>query len=274
LRPVIQAFKSKGKSIGFVPTMGYLHAGHLSLFQKSKRENDITIVSIFVNPLQFGPREDFRKYPRDKKKDEMLAKKEKVDIIFHPSEKEMYSLDFLTYVTTRQLSNGLCGLFRPGHFRGVTTVVSKLLNIVAPDVLYLGQKDLQQAVILKKMMADLNFPAKVRICPTIRERNGLALSSRNTYLSREQSQEAIVLYQALQKAKKMIQQGERKANIIIQTVKAMIQLSPQASKIDYVACVGVDTLETLTTLKGKVAIALAVWFGKTRLIDNTIVTIK
>jgi pantoate--beta-alanine ligase len=204
----------------------------------------------------------------------MLAKKEKVDIIFHPSEKEMYSMSFLTYVTTRQLPDGLCGLFRPGHFPGVTTVVSKLLNIVAPDVLYLGQKDLQQAVILKKMVEDLNFPSKVKICPTIRESDGLAFSSRNTYLSHEQHQAAGVLYQALQKAKKLIQKGERKTSVIIQTVEAVIQSSPQAGKIDYVACVGADTLEPLTILKGKVAIALAVWFGKTRLLDNTIITIK
>jgi len=253
--------------------MGDLHEGHRSLLRKSKLENDLTVLSIFVNPLQFGPQEDFRKYPRDKKKDEMLAKKEKVDIIFHPSEKEMYPASYLTYVENPALSQSLCGEFRPGHFKGVTTVVSKLLNIVTPDVLYLGQKDLQQAVVIQKMVADLNVPVKVKICPTVREKNGLALSSRNTYLTPQQKQEAAILYQSLQQARKLIQNGEHNPKVIVHTIKKMMQTT-HISSIDYIECVQAADLTSLNVLKGNVAIALAVWFGRTRLIDNIFVSVK
>lgn len=273
LRDLIKSFKLNGQRIGFVPTLGYLHEGHLSLFRKSTSDNDVTVASIFVNPLQFGPHEDFQKYPRDKKRDEMLAKKEKVDIIFYPSEKEMYPNRYLTYVETEQLADGLCGPFRPGHFRGVTTVVSKLLNIVTPDVLYLGQKDWQQAIILKKMVEDLNYPVVVKIGSTIREKDGLALSSRNVYLTGRQHQEATILYRALDHAREIIQKGQRHPQVVIEAIKAIIATT-KVDKIDYIECVQADTLEPLKLLKGKVAIAVAVWFGRTRLIDNIIVSVK
>ena len=273
MQTLSRRFRLKGKTIGFVPTMGYLHEGHLSLIRRSKRETDITVLSIFVNPKQFGPKEDFRRYPRDKNRDYRLAKKENVDIILHPSEKEMYPSGFFTEVKTLRLSEGLCGAFRPGHFRGVTTVVSKLLNIVGPDVLYLGQKDFQQAVILKKMVADLNFSAQVRICPTIRDKDGLAMSSRNKYLTRPQRQEAAMIYLALKKAKALIHQGEKRAAVSKRLIWDML-LKTRTRKIDYIECVDAETLRPLKIIKGKLAIALAVWFGRTRLIDNIIVDIS
>ena len=192
IRRLIQKAKTENKTIGFVPTMGAFHEGHLSLMRKCRRENDICAVSIFVNPAQFGPREDYRKYPRQEAKDISFAKKENVDIIFIPSVEEMYPAGYLTSVQVEQLSDRLCGAFRPGHFRGVATVVAKLLNIVQPDCLYLGQKDAQQAVILKRMIRDLNFPTNVNICPTAREADDLAMSSRNVYLMPQERKEAAV----------------------------------------------------------------------------------
>ena len=208
LHNVIGLLKSRKKRIGFVPTMGALHRGHCSLIRHSRRENNITVVSIFVNPKQFGPKEDFDAYPRPEKSDISLAKKERVDIIFYPSEKKMYPTGFLTSVQVDTISRILCGKSRPGHFEGVATVVCKLLNIVAPDVLYLGQKDAQQAVVIKRMATDLNIPVAVRICPTIREKDGLALSSRNSYLSPHQRLEAPVLYRALRNAKQRALEGQ------------------------------------------------------------------
>ena len=196
LRKALHKFRNTHQSIGFVPTMGAFHEGHLSLMRRSRKENDITVVSIFVNPIQFGPKEDFARYPRPIRKDISFAKRENVDIIFYPSVDEMYAMyskDFLTYVEAPKLSQGLCGKSRPGHFRGVTTVVAKLLNIIGPDHLYLGQKDYQQAVILRQMVTDLNFSVNVTICPTVREVDGLAMSSRNQYLNAPQRKEAGVL---------------------------------------------------------------------------------
>lgn len=273
MRGLIQRIRRKQKTIGFVPTMGYLHAGHAALLRQSKKENDISVLSIFVNPKQFGPREDFKKYPRDFKKDELLAKKEKVDIILYPSAEEMYPDGYRTYVEAEGLGSVLCGRSRPGHFKGVATVVSKLLNIVSPDVLYLGQKDAQQAVILGKMVEDLNFPVRVKILPTVREQDGLAMSSRNSYLNQAQRKEAPILFRTLNSAKTRILEGERNPSKIIQSISQMISQNTNG-RIDYVECVNAKTLEPLKVFSGNVLIALAVWFGRTRLIDNLTVRIR
>jgi pantoate--beta-alanine ligase len=269
LRLAVKNAKAQKRNIGFIPTMGALHEGHCSLIRKCRRENDLTVVSIFVNPKQFGPKEDFAAYPRPEKKDNLLAKKEKVDIIFHPSEKEMYPTGFLTCIQVDKLADTLCGASRPGHFRGVVTVVAKLLNIVAPDVLYLGQKDAQQVVVIKQMIADLNFPVAVQICPIVREGDGLAVSSRNSYLTPRQRQEAPVLFASLKRAKITVLEGAYDAKRIIRLLRIDIE-EHSSGTVDYIACVDADTLVPLSRVKGKVMIALAVRFGQTRLIDNVI----
>jgi len=249
--------------------MGALHEGHLSLIRKSRRENAITIVSIFVNRKQFGPREDFSSYPRPEKKDILLAKKEKVDIIFYPSEKEMYPTSFLTSIGVDQITDILCGSSRPGHFRGVTTVIGKLINIVTPNALYLGQKDAQQAVVLARMVTDLNFSVSIKVCPIVRETDGLAMSSRNSYLTSQQRKEASVLYESLKQAKKNILTGEHNATRIIKLIRKQVK-KHSSGTIDYIACADANSLIPLKHIKGKVMIALAVKFGRTRLIDNII----
>ena len=272
LRKIISTFKQNGKTIGFIPTMGALHQGHCSLMRKARKECDIVVVSIFVNPKQFGPNEDFSRYPRQKKKDELLAQKENVDIIWHPSADKIYQEGFLTYVETEGLTDILCGKFRPGHFKGVATIVTKLLNEVAPDILYLGQKDGQQALILKKMVDDLDFNVKVKICPTIRETDGLAMSSRNVFLTQQQRHEASTLYQALKQAKKNIISGERETRVIIKNIRQMITKKTSA-QIEYIACVDGKTLSSLKNIVGSVMIALAVKFGNVRLIDNILIKV-
>jgi pantoate--beta-alanine ligase len=265
-----QRAKSQGRKIGFVPTMGYLHEGHGALLRTCKKENDLSVLSIFVNPTQFGPNEDYRRYPRDKKHDEMLAKKEKIDIIFYPSEKEMYPSGYLTYVTVEKITDVLCGASRPGHFRGVTTIVAKLLNAVCPDVLYLGQKDAQQIAVLRQMVTDLGWPTRIKVMPTVREQNGLALSSRNSYLSTEERHQALSLYQSLKRAEMLIKKGERRSRVIVNEMKKMIQKNTLA-KIDYIHCVDAKTLSPTKHLTGDILIALAVFIGKTRLIDNVLI---
>ncbi len=272
MQKIIKVLKKQGKSIGFVPTMGALHAGHASLIQKCREENGIAVLSTFVNPAQFGPKEDFKKYPRPQRRDKLFAKQNKVDIIFYPSVDVIYPTGFLTYINVEQIDNVLCGQSRPGHFRGVATVVGKLLNIVQPDVMYLGQKDGQQVVVLRKMAADLNFPVRIKVCPTIREKDGLALSSRNQYLNSKERQEAPVLYQALKIARAKIARGERQAGKIINMISAHIRKNSSA-KIDYVACVDADSLASVKKIQGSIMIALAAKFRKTRLIDNIIVNI-
>lgn len=267
-----EAVRGRGRRVGFVPTMGALHEGHVSLLRRCRRENDLTVLSIFVNPKQFGPAEDFKRYPRPEKSDKMLAKQEKVDIIFYPSEKTMYPTGFLTSIQVRGLAGSLCGKSRPGHFEGVATVVGKLLNIVRPDVLYLGQKDAQQAVILRKMVQDLNFPVRVKICPTVRERDGLALSSRNRYLTPKERREAPVLYRSLREARRRIKAGERSAGRILGRIRSRIE-KETGGRIDYVECVDADSLKALKVIQGKALIALAVRFGTARLIDNIIVRV-
>ena len=261
--------KREGKIIGFVPTMGYLHKGHLSLLRIAKKRSDVLVVSVFVNPMQFGPREDFKRYPRDFKKDRFLleSRLRRDDFVFAPQMKDMYPNGYLTYVKVDKITDKLEGATRPGHFQGVTTIVAKLFNIVQPDVAVFGQKDAQQAVVLKKMVDDLNYRIKMIIAPTVRERDGLALSSRNMYLSREERKQATVLYQALVLAKDMIKMGERKASKIVSGMRTLINKQPLAH-IDYIAITDAHSLELLNKLKGEILISLAVRFGKTRLIDN------
>ncbi len=269
----IKRLKKSGKTIGFVPTMGFLHEGHASLLRQSRKDCDVSVLSIFVNPKQFAPNEDLNKYPRDLKKDISFAKKEGVDIMFHPTELEMYPDDFLTHVKVNSLGGILCGQFRPGHFEGVATVVTKLVNIAWPDILYLGQKDAQQAAVLKRMVEDLNFPVKVKVMPTIREKDGLAMSSRNSYLSPKQRQDAANLYKALQHGKSLIEDGERHPDNVIESIRKFISLMNPA-KIDYIECRDALTFHPLTELQGTILIALAVWIGETRLIDNISVRVK
>jgi len=271
----IQIFKAKsaGKIIGFVPTMGALHAGHLSLVRAAKKQCDFVVVSIFINPAQFGPDEDFKKYPRVFKRDEKMLQKENVDLIFYPSASQMYPDNFSTYVEEVLLSKPLCGLTRPGHFRGVCTVVAKLFNIITPDIAYFGQKDYQQATVIKRMAEDLNFSTVIKICPIIRESDGLAMSSRNVYLNPTERKDALVLSESLKLAEKNIKKGETDAVKIIEEMYGFI-LSKKTARIDYVEIVDAKTLQEVEEIKQKVLIALAVYIGKTRLIDNTIVHLK
>jgi len=273
LRQVLNEARRKGQKIGFVPTMGYFHEGHLSLMRRAKKECDTSVVSIYVNPRQFDRKEDLTGYPRDIKRDATMIEKENVDILFIPSDNDVYPNCYLTYIDVEKISGMLCGKYRPGHFKGVATVVAKLLNMVRPDVMYLGQKDAQQVVVLKRMLADLNFPVSIRVVPTAREKDGLAMSSRNTRLTAQERLQAPVLHKALKEASLNIRSGERSASKIIGRIKKTITRN-SGGKIQYVACVSADTLEVLKVLKGTVLIALSVFFGKTRLIDNVIIPIK
>lgn len=273
LQRLIQKAKARNQRIGFVPTMGALHEGHSSLMRRCRQDNRLAVVSIFVNPKQFGPQEDFQKYPRRGKADRILAKKAGVDILFCPSGNEMYPDDHLTYIDVEKITKSLCGRSRPGHFRGVATVVGKLLNMVMPDVLYLGQKDAQQSLIIKRMIRDLNFSVQVKVCPIVRDADGLALSSRNRYLTEKQRREAGILYQSLREAKKRILEGERRIEKISGMIRSRVTRNT-SGRIDYVECVDAETLKSLTRAGGKVMIALAVRFGKTRLIDNVIVNLR
>ncbi|MCM8792616.1 MAG: pantoate--beta-alanine ligase [Candidatus Omnitrophica bacterium] len=256
------------KSVGFVSTMGYLHQGHLSLIQKARRENDFVVVSIFVNPIQFGPKEDFQRYPRDLKRDVRLCKKAGVDVIFYPHAQDMYSKNFKTYVVVEELSDKLCGSFRPGHFKGVTTVVAKLFNIVQPDIAYFGQKDAQQAIIIKRMVKDLNIPVRIRVLPIVRESDGLAMSSRNVYLNEDERRRAVIIYNALRYAQDLVRKKTKNSSFIINRVKNIIK--PKVDKIDYIEIVDLEELLPVDKIKGKVLLAIAVRIGKTRLIDNSI----
>jgi len=263
-----QKMHLKGKRIGFVPTMGYLHAGHLSLIKKAREENDVVVVSIFVNPLQFGPKEDFKMYPRNLKRDIDLAQNAGTDVIFYPSTQQMYRKDFKTYVLVSDLSERLCGKFRPGHFKGVTTVVNKLFNVVQPDVAYFGRKDAQQAIIIKKMVQDLNLPLKIKVMPIVREKDGLAMSSRNVYLNPQQRKNASIIYTALKEAEKLVKEQVRDSLRISSEVKKII--APKVDRIDYIEIVDLKNLLPVKIIKEPVLLAVAVWLGKCRLIDNTI----
>ena len=271
MRVFVKQARSEGKTIGFVPTMGYLHEGHLSLVRQAKKETDKVVVSIFVNPAQFGPKEDFSRYPRNFKKDKNMLSAIGTDVIFYPGIKQMYSKEYLTYVNVDKISSGLCGLSRPGHFRGVATIVAKLFNIISPDIAYFGQKDFQQARIIEKMAQDLNMPVKVRLMPTVRHEDGLAMSSRNSYLNNKERKQARVLYYSLMDAKALIEKGERNSSRIKQAIINKIK-KVKPARIDYVDIVDSRSLVKVGRISGEVLIALAVWFGKTRLIDNILVT--
>jgi pantoate--beta-alanine ligase len=258
-----------GKRIGFVPTMGCLHEGHLSLVRAARAKADLVVVSIFVNPLQFGPTEDLATYPRDFARDSALLKKEGTDAVFHPDAKEMYPDGFVTSVQVERLTEGLCGKSRPGHFRGVTTVVAKLFHAVKPHVAAFGAKDAQQAYVIRRMVRDLDFDLEVIVAPTVREPDGLALSSRNTHLNSVERAQAPVLFQALQRGAEMIAQGERNPQRVIAALVDMIRTT--ADRIDYVSIVDTATLSEVSEIRGEALIVLAAFFGHTRLIDNIVV---
>lgn len=267
LRQQIKKWKREGKTVGFVPTMGYLHEGHASLIEKSVKENDKTVVSIFVNPMQFGVGEDLESYPRDLDRDCDICRNLGADIVFNPESDEMYEENFCTYVDMSVLTEELCGLSRPVHFRGVQTVVMKLFNIVTPDRAYFGQKDAQQLAIIKKMTSDLNMDIEIVGCPIVREEDGLAKSSRNTYLSKEERQAALVLSRALKKGKELVDSGAKNAAAVIDVIKREIMAEPLA-EIDYVKIVDALTMQPIEVIDRPILCAIAVRIGKTRLIDN------
>ena len=267
LKAYLRRQQADGKTIGFVPTMGYLHEGHLSLIRRSAAENDITVVSIFVNPAQFGPNEDFDRYPRNYDGDLKLSQEAGAAVIFYPAVKEMYPEGYKTYVEVSDITGILCGVSRPCFFKGVATIVAKLFNIVRPDRAYFGQKDAQQSIVIQRMAKDLDMDVSVIVCPTVREEDGLAMSSRNVYLEPEERSQALVLSQSLKLAEEMIRQGERNAPLILSKMKELISSKPLA-EIDYVSIVDVSSMKETVEISGKTLIALAVKFGKTRLIDN------
>lgn len=267
VRNEVKNWRKQGLSVGLVPTMGYLHEGHKSLIDRACKENDKVVVSVFVNPKQFGPGEDLATYPRDIQRDAALCEDAGAALIFNPEPEEMYFDDFHTYVTMESLSDELCGKTRPIHFRGVCTVVSKLFHIVAPDRAYFGQKDAQQLAIIKRMVRDLNFDIEIVGCPIIREADGLAKSSRNTYLNPEERKAALVLSKAVGLGQELIQKDERNADVIVEKMKQLIEEEPLA-KIDYVQAVDAISIQPVAEIKGTVLVAMAVYIGKTRLIDN------
>lgn len=267
VREMVGEARRAGKTIGFVPTMGALHQGHADLIRASVAEQDFTVVSIFVNPLQFGPNEDLDRYPRTLAEDTDIVAACGADVIFAPSVREMYPKKQLTFVDVEVLTEGLCGASRPGHFRGVATVVTKLFNIVLPDVAYFGQKDAQQAAVIERMVDDLSIPVRIVRCPTAREADGLAISSRNRYLSVDERQAAPILYQALQAGAEAIQAGEREADKVRQIMLDQLRREPLA-RIDYIDIVDEDTFGTISYVDGKVVLVGAIYLGNTRLIDN------
>ncbi len=266
------ALRGQGQRIGFVPTMGYLHEGHMSLVRLARRHADVVVVSIFVNPTQFGPHEDFERYPRNFARDEEMCRREKVDIIFYPEVAEMYAPDASTWVVEEKLSRGLCGASRPGHFRGVCTVVAKLFNIVLPHAAVFGEKDGQQLRIIERMVRDLNFPICIIRGPTVREPDGLAMSSRNAYLTPDERSQAVVLSRALEKAQLLVREANvRDTATLIAAIRNAIEHAPDA-RIDYVEIVDDVTLEPVNAVDRPCMAAVAVFFGKTRLIDNKVLT--
>ncbi|MEE1352038.1 MAG: pantoate--beta-alanine ligase [Clostridia bacterium] len=269
VREFVKDARRNGKTIGFVPTMGFLHEGHKSLIVRAAKENDVVVVSDFVNPTQFGPNEDFEAYPRDIDKDARLCEEAGADIIFNPEPDEMYSSP-LTTISVDKITKGLCGKTRPIHFNGVCTVVSKLFNIVTPDRAYFGEKDAQQLIVVKKMVKDLNFDIEIIGCPIIRESDGLAKSSRNTYLNAEERSAALCLSRSLKIGKEMIENGEKEAQAVKNAIISEIEKEPLA-KIDYVEIVDLDNLESTNRTDVGILCAIAVYIGKTRLIDNFII---
>lgn len=269
VRAEVKEWKKAGLSVGLVPTMGYLHEGHKSLIDRAVKENDKVVVSVFVNPMQFGPTEDLASYPRDLQRDAALCEDAGAALIFNPEPENMYSDDFSSFIDMNTLTKGLCGKTRPIHFRGVCTVVGKLFNIVQPDKAYFGQKDAQQLAVIRHMVNDLNFNLEIVGCPIIREADGLAKSSRNTYLNAEERQAALILSKSLEHGRELIEAGEKDTAVIKKAITDMIETEPLA-KIDYVEIVDWNTLEAVDTIEGPVLNAIAVYIGKTRLIDNHI----
>ena len=267
VRQAVRQWRSEGLSVGLVPTMGYLHEGHQSLIKKSVEDNDRTVVSVFVNPMQFGAGEDLESYPRDMEKDAALCEETGADIVFNPTPEEMYPEGFCTYVDMNGLTTNLCGKTRPTHFRGVMTVVSKLFNMTTPDRAYFGWKDAQQLCVVKRMARDLSMGLEIVGCPIIREEDGLAKSSRNTYLNDEERKAALILSKTLALGKKMLDEGERNPEVLLSAMKKNIETEPLA-RIDYVQAVDLDRVEDVKEIKGEVLVAMAVYIGKTRLIDN------
>ncbi len=272
MRSLALRWQQQGHSIGFVPTMGALHEGHQALVQRARRENDFVVVSIFVNPLQFGPKEDFERYPRTGAADQKILKKANVDIVFMPSAHDMYPERFTTLIDVPALSQVLCGPFRPGHFRGVATVVAKLFEIVRPTRAYFGQKDYQQVRIISRMVEDLQMPVRIVACPTVREADGLARSSRNRYLSRKEREEAVKLYQALYLGRELVDRRiMTQSDRLIHRLRGVLGTIPKG-RIDYVAVADPITLEPMKSIKLPALLAAAVWIGKTRLIDNILIS--
>ncbi len=270
VRSLVKAARSEGRKIGLVPTMGALHVGHISLINAAVKDCDFVAVSIFVNPTQFVPGEDFEKYPRPIEADLEICRKAGVDVVFAPAPKEMYPAENLVWVNVEKLTEPLCGRSRPGHFRGVTTVCAKLFNIITPNTAYFGQKDAQQAIVIRRMVADLNMPLEIVICPTVREPNGLAVSSRNQYLSEQQKKDAANLYKSLQECRRLIDTGTIETHQIIAGMRKILQQIP-SGQIEYVSIVDAETLENIENIAGKVLAAVAVKIGPARLIDNILV---
>lgn len=270
VRLLIRQVKKQGKRIGFVPTMGALHEGHLSLLRRAKRENDWVIVSIFVNPIQFDRGSDYQSYPRPLSRDLKLASQEGADLVFIPPARQMVPPDFQTSVTIKELSQPWEGHFRPGHFEGVATVVTKLFHLIEPDMAYFGQKDAQQARIVQQLIRDLNLDVILRILPTVREKDGLAMSSRNQLLSSRARRSSRILFQALQEASRLIECGERRGSVVSRRIRALIQSEPHV-KIDYVALVDPKTFQKVERIRGVVLVLLAVWIDSVRLIDNKLI---
>jgi len=267
MRDEARRLKAEGFSIGFVPTMGYLHEGHLSLVRAARQGAAIVVVSIFVNPTQFGPAEDLSSYPKDFARDAAMLEKEDIDILFCPDRAEMYPPGYKTYIEVHDLQSKLCGRSRPGHFQGVCTVVAKFFEIVAPDIAYFGQKDAQQAIILERMARDLNLSVRIEVRPIVREPDGLAMSSRNSYLNPAERRAASILFRSLQEAKTMIAAGERQAGVVVSRITELIGREPLA-RIDYVEAVDPDALDPVDAIGDGTLLAVAVNFGRTRLIDN------
>lgn len=270
VRERVNAWKREGLTVGFVPTMGYLHEGHKSLMEAARANNDKVVVSVFVNPMQFGPNEDLESYPRDFEKDSALCESVGVDLIFHPEPEEMYADGFCSYVDMNGLTTELCGKSRPIHFRGVQTVVLKLFNIVKPDTAYFGQKDAQQLAVIKRMEKDLNVDTEIVGCPIVREADGLAKSSRNTYLNPDERKAALILSRSLKLGRELIENGETDSKAVIKAITDSINTEPLA-KIDYVDVVDFDTITPVDKIGKSVLVAIAVYIGKTRLIDNFII---
>ncbi len=270
VRTLIAAARSKGKKIGLVPTMGALHTGHISLIEQAAKDSDFVVVSIFVNPTQFAPGEDFEKYPRPIDADLDICKKAGVHLVFAPTPDQIYPTENITWVNVEKITEHLCGQSRPGHFRGVTTVCAKLFNIVQPDLAFFGQKDAQQAIVIKRMVADLNMPLRIILCPTVREPDGLAISSRNQYLTEQQSKDAALIYESLQKCRQLVQQGTTDTELIIAQMRKILEQVPSI-QIEYISITDAETLEAIDNIDRKLLAAIAVKIGQTRLIDNILV---